>query len=115
MIFSKYKFINYNGLRYKSLDEESKNGTINPFDNKIVIIDEAHNFVSRIVNKLKRPESLAMRLYHFLMSAENCRIILLTGTHIINYPNELGVLYNILRGYIKSFTLKLNAVVSVQP
>ena len=29
------------------------NTTINPFDNKVIIIDEAHNFVSRIVNKLK--------------------------------------------------------------
>ena len=25
----------------------------NPFDDKVIIIDEAHNFVSRIVNKLK--------------------------------------------------------------
>ena len=30
----------------------SNGWTVNPFDNKVVIIDEAHNFVSRIVNKL---------------------------------------------------------------
>ena len=42
------------------------------------------------------------------MSADNCRIILLTGTPIINYPNELGILFNILRGHIKSWSLKLN-------
>ena len=108
MIRNKYQFISYNGLRDSHLKQFTLDYTVNLFDNKVVIIDEAHNFVSRIVNKLKRPESLAMRLYHYLMSAENCRIILLTGTPIINYPNELGVLYNILRGYIKSFTLKLN-------
>merc|ERR1712127_502927 len=39
--------------------------------------------------------------YHYLMSAENARIILLTGTPMINYPNEMGILFNILRGYIR--------------
>ena len=53
MIAAKYKFINYNGLRNAKLNEISKNGTVNPFDNSVVIIDESHNFVSRIVNKLR--------------------------------------------------------------
>ena len=42
------------------------------------------------------------------MMADNCRIVLLTGTPILNYPNEIGVLFNILRGYIKTFYFKLN-------
>ena len=33
------------------------NMTKNPFDNSVVIIDEAHNFVSRVVNKIKKPDS----------------------------------------------------------
>ena len=81
MILSKYKFINYNGLRMKTLDEETNNGTINLFDNKVVIIDEAHNFVSRIVNKLKQPTSLAMRLYEYLLRAQNCRVLLNRDTY----------------------------------
>ena len=108
MIRTKYQFIHYNGLRESHLELYTHDYKINPFDNKTVIIDEAHNFVSRISNKLKRPESIPMRLYNYLMSAENCRIVLLTGTPIINYPNELGILFNILRGYIKSWSLKLN-------
>ena len=36
-----------------------KNNSINPFTNKVVIIDEAHNFISRIVNKLNRPNTLS--------------------------------------------------------
>ena len=32
----------------------SQNYTINPFDNKVVIIDEAHNFISRIVNRIEK-------------------------------------------------------------
>ena len=78
------------------------------FDNKVVIIDEAHNFVSRIVNKLKKPDSLSMKLYEYLLSAENCRIVMLTGTPIINYPNELGILFNMLRGYIRTYRFNLS-------
>ena len=53
MIKNKYKFINYNGLRNSHLQNMTANFTVNPFDNSVVIIDEAHNLVSRIVNKLK--------------------------------------------------------------
>ena len=40
--------------------------------------------------------------------AENCKIVLLTGTPMINYPNEIAILFNILRGYIKTWTFPLN-------
>jgi hypothetical protein len=86
--------------------------SINPFDNKVVVVDEAHNLVSRIVNKLKRPESISMRLYEYLLSAENCKIVLLTGTPMINYPNEIAILFNILRGYIKTWSFPLNVKTS---
>jgi len=110
MIRYKYKFISYNGLRKTHLTTLTEGATINPFDNKVVIIDEAHNFVSRIVNKLgkKKDDSVFMQLYEYLMTAQNLRIVLLTGTPIINYPNELGILFNILRGKIKTWHFKLS-------
>ena len=114
MLLKKYKFINYNGMREEHLDKmitesEELHNTSNPFDDKVIIIDEAHNFVSRIVNKLKgKKASLSTKLYELILSANNCRIVFLTGTPIINYPNEIGVLFNMLRGYIKTFYLKLD-------
>ena len=108
MIKGKYRFINYNGLRNSHLQNLTANDTINPFDNSIIVIDEAHNFVSRIVNKLKSKTGLSLKLYELLMSAENSKIILLTGTPIINYPNEISILFNILRGYIKTYKFKLS-------
>ena len=42
------------------------------------------------------------------MSAENCKIVLLSGTPIINYPNEIAIFFNILRGYIKTWNLVLD-------
>jgi len=108
MITHRYRFINYNGLRKSHLRDLTQNGNINPFDNKVIIIDEAHNFVSRIVNKLTNPDSLSIHLYDYLLAAENCRIVFLSGTPIINYPNEVGILFNILRGFIKTWNIPLN-------
>lgn len=108
MIRYKYKFINYNGLRISHLQTLTSNFTKNPFDNSVVIVDEAHNLVNRIANKLKKQESMSMKLYNYLMEAENARVVLLTGTPIINYPNEIGILFNMLRGKIKTWTFKLN-------
>lgn len=100
MIKTKYNFINFNGLRLSKWNEYTKDGTMNPFDNSIVIIDEAHNFVSRIVNKLeKKRATVSTRLYEAIMEAENCRVVLLTGTPFINYPSELGTLFNLIHGY----------------
>ena len=128
MIRQKYRFINYNGLRrdsFKMMTDDFKN---NIFDNSVVVIDEAHNLISRIVNKINKStkfsqrkrtdtntlaaEPLAIQIYDYLMRADNCRIVLLTGTPIINYPNEIAVLFNILRGYIKTWNLQLNIVSS---
>jgi hypothetical protein len=123
MIQLKYRFINYNGLRRSKFKEMTLDFSVNIFDNSVVIIDEAHNFISRIVNKIGRfhkfsehkrgpgtvmPAPLALQLYEFLLQAENCRIVMLTGTPVINYPNEIAVLYNILRGYIKTWKFTLD-------
>lgn len=110
MIRTKYVDLNYNGLNENRMDKLTKNGTVNPFDNSVVLIDEAHNLVSRISNKLTAKKSISYQLYHLLMDAQNVRIILLTGTPMINYPNELGILYNILRGKIRTwkFTITEN-------
>jgi hypothetical protein len=138
MIKQKYTFINYNGLRSQRLSDMTSRFTRNIFDNAVVIIDEAHNLISRIVNKLKKekpilgeekkkkkeegkeedkkaeslfgdqtPLNLATKLYYMLLRAKNARIVLLSGTPVINYPNEFAILFNILRGYIKTWRIPL--------
>lgn len=108
MIRSKYTDINYNGLNERKMKDLTGDYSRNPFDNAVIVIDEAHNFVSRIVNKIKMPNSISYKLYHYLLSASNAKIVLLTGTPIINYPNEISILYNILRGYIKTWTIPIS-------
>jgi hypothetical protein len=143
MIKQKYTFINYNGLRSERLIEMTSNFTRNIFDNSVIIIDEAHNLISRIVNKLKKeaeisgeekrekkskkkkeeekeekeeeesifgehtPLHLATKIYYMLLRAKNAKIVLLSGTPVINYPNEFAILFNILRGYIKTWKIPL--------
>ena len=129
MIQNKYKFISYNGLRSERLREMTENYTVNLFDNAVVIIDEAHNFISRIVNKIAKEKgqevdkrgqkrgmasALSLKLYEFLLSASNARIVLLSGTPIINYPNEIAILFNILRGYIKTWNFPLDVKTSAK-
>ena len=43
-----------------------------------------------------------------MKTAQNVRLVFLTGTPIINYPNEIAVLFNMLRGSIMTFKFKLN-------
>ena len=112
MIRNKYIDINYNGLQKKHLDEMTKNGKINPFDNKVVIVDEAHNLVSNIANSGNKKGTKAYMLYRSLMDATNAKIIFLTGTPMINTPREIAILFNMLRGYIKTWTFILETTTS---
>ena len=113
MLNLKYTFINYNGLREAAVINMTNNYTNNIFDDSIVIIDEAHNFVSRIVNKLKSPESVSKKLYELLVDAHNTKVVLLSGTPMINYPNELGIMFNIINGSIKTWEIKINVLTKI--
>jgi superfamily II DNA or RNA helicase len=88
----KYTFISYNA---SNTIEQLKR--IPSIDNHTIVIDEAHNLISMIVsNSKKGPE-----LYNMLMNARNLKIVALSGTPIINFPFEVAILCNILRGYIE--------------
>uniref|UniRef100_A0A6C0EIU3 Helicase C-terminal domain-containing protein n=1 Tax=viral metagenome TaxID=1070528 RepID=A0A6C0EIU3_9ZZZZ len=92
--------------RYKLLEYmyNPDNNIKNPFSDKVVIIDEVHNLVSMMAGGgINGPI-----LYEMLMRADNCKIIALSGTPVINYAYELGLLFNMLRGYTKAFTLTLS-------
>ena len=99
IIRNRYTFINYNGLTAKMIKEL---GT-KPFDNSFIIIDEIHNLISRIVNGSR----LAKSIYNHLMNASDAKLILLSGTPIINQPYEIATLINLVRGPIKEYNIEL--------
>ena len=67
MIRTKYIDLNYNGLTRDQLKKLTNDFTENPFDNSVVVIDEVHNLVSRIVNKVreKKKKSILQECFSF--------------------------------------------------
>ena len=60
--------------------------------NKLIIIDEAHNLFNSVVNGSKN----LTELYYLLRNEDKVKIILLTGTPIINTPYEATMCFNLL-------------------
>jgi len=90
--------------KYNNNYNEDDSDRTNPFDDSIVIIDEVHNlsnnFASDYENNKKKKNSKVNLIYHQFLQSENSKIILLTGTPIINKPFELVFLLNMVRGKV---------------
>lgn len=117
-IATRFNFINYNGLTEKRIREWACK-TPRMFDGAVIVIDEIHNLIRTINNtglekyyqdEPLEPEFKAKKcltgskyrisylLYRMLCNAVGAKIVALSGTPIINYPQELGILANILSG-----------------
>jgi hypothetical protein len=120
LILEKYNFIHYNGFpkvnllgvseqklkkknKFKPVIEtlvnEIQEGMLkynsqSPFNDKVIVIDEVHNFVRQIVNGSENSNIF----YNWIVKARNAKIVFLSGTPIINHPNEMAILYNMLSG-----------------
>lgn len=92
----RYSFISYNASN--TLTQLKRLGNL---DNKVIIIDEVHNLISRLVSGIMGVSKQGKEIYELLMEAKNCKIIALSGTPVVNDPFEMAVLFNILRGYIE--------------
>ena len=97
-----HKFVHYNGLTAKSvaalvLGDGSKR---NPFDDSVVVIDEVHNFASNLgLHAENASESkLVVDLYRRIYEARRCKVVLLSGTPLVNEPEEVAVLVNLAAG-----------------
>lgn len=97
LIDERYTFINYNGLNSESVkvlipEDDPKLATL--FHNSVVLIDEAHNLISRVISGSK----IAQRIYDAIYYAKDCKVVMLSGTPVINRPNEIAYFMNLLRG-----------------
>jgi len=72
--------------------------SVGGLDNKILIVDEAHNFFRAIINS-SAENANARRMYDMAMSANNLRIVFLTGTPASKNPFELVPCFNMIAGY----------------
>lgn len=95
----KFQFMSYNGINKKNIKQYIETDF---FDNKIVIIDEVHNFISRSSGN----GLIGKQLYQCLMEAKNMKLVALSGTPIINKPIEIAFLLNLIHGYINNIVYK---------
>lgn len=108
----------------------------NKFDGSTVIIDEVHNLIRTINNTnlefFLSPEQESREsnpnyipkhcgepgfkypvtyiLYRLLCNAVGCKIIALSATPIINFPQEVGVLANLLAGDVRLATFYIDGI-----
>ena len=108
IIDQRFTFIRYNGLSSANIGKYVPADGPNPYDNSVVIIDEVHNFISRI----SKPTGVARALYDAIYNAKSCRVVALSGTPIINRANEIGYLANLLRGPIERIIVPVKAIPS---
>tara|TARA_Y100000991_G_scaffold213361_1_gene198947 strand:- start:278 stop:4708 length:4431 start_codon:yes stop_codon:yes gene_type:complete len=77
---------------------------INPLDDKVIIIDEIHNFTSGLTGSGYNN----IRLYELILRSKRSNIVFLSGTPMINSPYELGLMFNMIKGMMKSYKMILN-------
>ncbi len=104
-IYDKYSFVSFNAS-----NTPDQIRAIGGFDNKVIIIEETHNLVSKMVSGIMGSSKHGKEIYDYLMNAKNAKIIALTGSPAINDPFELAVLFNVLRGYIELSYFRINNV-----
>lgn len=96
MINDKYSFISYNASNVvKQIDD------IGSLDNKVILVDEAHNLATMMVNGLRGMGRQGTEVYQRILDSKNSKCVFLSGTPVVNTPFELAVLFNILRGYLE--------------
>ena len=99
----RFNFIRYNGLTRSNIGEYTAEGM---YDDSVVIVDEAHNLISRVINE----SEITSKLYDAIYNAKRCKIVLLSGTPIINSPNEIAYMMNLLRGPIERITIPFKTI-----
>lgn len=110
-IDKQFTFYHYNGMTKAAIGKLTKGGETNPFDDKVVVIDEVHNLVSGVSNGAE----VMSALYDLVMHARRAKVVLLSGTPIINKPFEVALMINLVKGpdtaYVYEFS-KGDATVS---
>jgi len=77
--------------------DEERSASAGALDGMLVIVDEAHDFFQAIINSAA-PTTNARRLFGMIMSAQDVRLMFLTGTPSAKHPFELVPCFNMLAG-----------------
>ena len=81
---------------------------LNPFDNKVIVMDEIHNFAASVASSGFN----APLIYELLMRAKNIKLVLLSGTPVINNAYEIAIICNLLKGFTLAYECTLQSVIT---
>jgi hypothetical protein len=104
----RFTFINYNGISATNVDKVLPPDDPNMFDDSVIIIDEAHNLIGSVLNE----RLIKRKLYDMIYNAKNLKVVCLSGTPVINRPNEIALLMNLLRGPIERISIPTKSAMS---
>jgi hypothetical protein len=79
------------GVFSKKLSKMRKESIIKKYSNKIIVIDETHNL--RMSDEDEKQYNI---IHEFLHVVKNCKIILLTGTPMVDKPEEIASIMNLI-------------------
>ena len=95
------------GNTFPYLNETYHN--LKPPEHMLIIIEEAHNLgraFTKIGGSTKgcrgKATGIKHLLYHLLMMAKDCKVLMLSGTPVVSSPYEMAPMYNIIRGPINN-------------
>ena len=100
LINQRFRFVRYTGLSVEKTEALLKE---TDFEESVVIIDEAHNFISRTLNE----SAIITPIYQAILKAKSCKVVALSGTPMINQPVEIAILMNLLRGSMERIQIPL--------
>jgi SNF2 family DNA or RNA helicase len=104
----RFTFINYNGISSTNVDSILPPDKPQMFDNSVVIIDEAHNLIGAVLQE----REIKKKLYDMIYTAKDCKVVCLSGTPVVNRPNEIAYLMNLLRGPIERVSIPVKSSIS---
>lgn len=108
VINQRFTFINYNGISSSNIDKFFPPDQPHMFDDSVVIIDEVHNLIGNVINK----SELKSKIYDLIYKSRNSKIVLLSGTPMINQPEEIAFTMNLLKGPIERVLIPTDQVIS---
>lgn len=97
---SKFRFVSLDAYNMAEQVAKQTTGTkeLTNLNDKLLIIDEAHNFFRAIINSSNQKTN-ARQLYNMIIQANNLKILFLTGTVPTKDPFELVPCFNMLAGF----------------
>jgi len=105
-INSRFTFIRYNGISKVNVDRILPSERM--FDDSVVVLEEAHNLIGSVFNE----RETKMRLFDYMYKAKNMKIVCLSGTPVINRPQEIAYLMNLLRGAIERVNVPTKSAIT---